>query len=89
MDEAHQAVKALEHEITQLLEQPQRAMQGPTFSYRLEEMRPLIVRLVVSWAQYRRDACQPSTGRAGESSPEAPEARERAVPATPPARSTP
>jgi len=39
MGEAHQAVRALEHEITQLLEQPQRAMQGPTFSYRLEEMR--------------------------------------------------
>jgi hypothetical protein len=69
MDEAHEAVKALEYEITQLLEQLQRAVQPPTFSYRLEEMRPLIIRLLASWARYRRDACQLPEGHAGESSP--------------------
>jgi hypothetical protein len=68
MDEAHEAVKALEHEITQLLEQLQRAVQPPTFSYRLEEMRPLIIRLVASWARYQRDVCPLPEGHAGESS---------------------
>lgn len=46
--------RPLEHEITQLLDQLQRRLRGPLLSYRLEDMRATVVRLIACWAQYRR-----------------------------------
>lgn len=46
--------RPLEREITQLLDQLQRRLRGPIFSYRLEDMRATVVRLIACWAQYRR-----------------------------------
>jgi hypothetical protein len=53
--EADQVIMLLDHEIIQLLDQLQRYLQRPTFSYRLEDMRTMVVQLVACWATYRRE----------------------------------
>jgi hypothetical protein len=54
MEKAHTQDLPLEHEMTELLEALQQAVQGPTFSYRLEEVHTLVVRLLACWTRYQQ-----------------------------------
>jgi hypothetical protein len=54
MRQGHEDSPPVEVEITRLLGELQRAVQGPTFSYRLEEVQIIVVRLLACWARYQR-----------------------------------
>ena len=59
MHEVYEENLRLEHEMTELLGELQRAAQRPTFSYRLEEVHTLVVRLHACWTRYqRRGGCR-------------------------------
>jgi hypothetical protein len=49
----------MEHQIDQLLGRLQGTVREPTFSYRLEEIRTIVVQLVECWTRYQRGE-QPS-----------------------------
>jgi hypothetical protein len=54
MHEVYEENLRLEHEMTELLGELQRAVQGSTFSIRLEEVHTLVVRLRACWIRYQR-----------------------------------
>lgn len=62
MHELHEEGLPIEHEMTQLLGELQHAVQGPSFSYRLEEVQTLVVRLLAGWSRYqgRRGSPRPA-----------------------------
>jgi hypothetical protein len=47
------------HQIDQLLGSLQSTVREPTFSYRLEEIRALVIQLAECWARYRRGGQEP------------------------------
>jgi hypothetical protein len=49
----------IEYQIDQLLGHLQGTVRGPTFSYRLEEIRAIVIQLVECWTQYRRGEQKP------------------------------
>ena len=53
MDEVYEESLLLGHEMTELLGELQRAAQSPSFSYRLEEVHTLVVRLRACWTRYQ------------------------------------
>ena len=54
MHELYEESLLLEREMTELLGELQRAVEGPTFSFRLEEVHTLVVRLRACWTRYQR-----------------------------------
>jgi hypothetical protein len=44
----------MEHQIDQLLGRLQGTVQEPSFSYRLEEIRGIVIQLAECWTRYRR-----------------------------------
>jgi hypothetical protein len=50
----------MEHQIDQLLGRLQGTVRGPTFSYRLEEIRTIVIQLVECWTRYQRGEQPPS-----------------------------
>ena len=44
----------IEHQIDQLLGRLQGTVREPTFSYRLEEIRAIVIQLAEYWTRYRR-----------------------------------
>jgi hypothetical protein len=44
----------MEHQIDQLLGRPQGTVREPTFSYRLEEIRAIVIQLAECWTRYQR-----------------------------------
>jgi hypothetical protein len=44
----------MEHQIDQLLGRLQGTVREPTFSYRLEEIRAIVIQLAECWTRYRR-----------------------------------
>jgi hypothetical protein len=59
----------MEHQIDQLLCRLQGTIREPTFSYRLEEIRAIVIQLAECWTRYRRGEQLFLSGCPGEQEP--------------------
>lgn len=71
MDEQTNEGRTPEQQMTDLLYHLERTVRRPTFSYRLEEIDAIVVRLKACWTMYQRGKRQPIPGW-----PDEPEGRE-------------
>jgi hypothetical protein len=59
----------MEHQIDQLLGRLQGMVRDPTFSYRLEEIRAIVIQLAECWTRYRHREQLSLSGCPGEQEP--------------------